>query len=150
MALRKVFLFSSFFFLLAALSLKAPTFEVKKIKLGSKVISVEIADSEETRRYGLMNRTSLPPDSGMLFIFDVEQPLSFWMKNTLIPLSIGYFNSEKKLVDIQDMQPEPSMILDQNLKNYESKKPAKYALEMPLGWFARNKVQVGATFEFQK
>lgn len=119
---------------------------VKKIRLGEKTLTVEIADNNELRSRGLMFRKSLEKDHGMLFVFDHEQPLAFWMKNTLMPLSIGYFSKEKKLVDIIEMI--PAVAGDANPKNYPSALPAMYALEVPKGWFSINKIRIGASFIF--
>jgi uncharacterized membrane protein (UPF0127 family) len=124
------------------------TFETKKISLGRKILTVEIADDGERRAQGLMFREKLEGEHGMLFIFDGEEPLAFWMKNTLIPLAIGYFDQEKKLVDIHEMV--PAVAGEANPKTYTSKKPAMYALEMPKGWFSRNKVVLGAKFSFKE
>ena len=68
-------------------------------------VRVEIADTPEERQTGLMGRSALAENAGMLFVFDQEQILSFWMKDTLIPLSIAYIDAEGRIVDIQDMQP---------------------------------------------
>lgn len=68
------------------------------------------------------------------------------MKNTFIPLSIGFFNSKKVLVDIQDMEPAKSE-MDQNPKSYLSRSPAQYALEVNQGWFQKNKIKLGDRFE---
>ncbi len=117
-------------------------FETRKIQIGKvKNILVEIADTEEKQERGLMFRKSLPKDQGMLFIFEIERPLSFWMKNTFIDLSIAYINANKEIIDIQDMKSTNSMQI--NFPNYPSKYPAKYALEMNLGWFKKNKISVG-------
>ena len=77
------------------------SFEKQKIKIGSKIIHVEIAKTPDQHQYGLMNRNSLPENNGMLFIFENEQTLSFWMKNTFIDLSIAYIDKNKQIVDIQ-------------------------------------------------
>ena len=100
-------------------------------------MTVEFADNNESRTYGLMNRDSLDPDSGMLFLFSREQYLNFWMKNTRMPLSIAYINSKGIIMDIQDMEPMNEDI------TYPSKYPAKYALEVNRGFFARNNIAVG-------
>lgn len=121
-------------------------FEKTKIKVKDKVINVEIAQSDEQLERGLMFRSSLPKNQGMLFIFDQERILSFWMKNTLIDLSIAYFDKNKKIVDIQEMKATSS--LDLQIPSYPSKSPARYALEMNAGWFANNKIKVGDVFEF--
>ena len=99
-------------------------------------IPVEIADTPAKRETGLMGRSALAPNAGMLFVFGQDQPLSFWMKNTLIPLSIAFMDSQGRIVDIQDMQP-----LDQT--PHDSAAPAKYALEVNQGFFAAQGIQVG-------
>jgi uncharacterized membrane protein (UPF0127 family) len=106
---------------------------------GDKVeVWVEIADNDAERARGLMGRTALAEDRGMLFVFDEEQTLSFWMKNTLIPLSIAFMDSEGRIVDIQDMKP-----LDDDPPHYVSAKPARYALEVNQGFFEERGVKVG-------
>ena len=99
-------------------------------------LQVEIADTDAERQRGLMGRTSLGQDRGMLFVFDSEQTLSFWMKNTLIPLSVAYINSKGRIIDIQDMQP-----LDET--SHPAAEPAQYALEVNQGYFAERGVEVG-------
>ncbi len=120
-------------------------FEKTKILLGGKVILVEVADTNEKRERGLMGRTSLGDNAGMIFIFGEEHTLSFWMKDTLIPLDIGYFDKNKVLIDIQTMQPASPMEVQP--KAYPSKRPAQYAIEMPMHWFGRHKVNVGAKYK---
>lgn len=114
-----------------------------------KKITVEIASTSEEKAKGLMYRKDLPHDTGMLFIFDYEQRLSFWMKNTYIPLTIGFFDSKMKLLETKDMQPHLGPVPDDKLPHYESAQAAKYALEMPLGWFAKNKIKPGVTFRIR-
>ncbi len=125
----------------------APVFQKRKIKLGAEIINVEIADTYETMSYGLMFRTKLDENAGMLFIYKQEQELSFWMKNTLIPLSIGFFDKNKKLIDIQEMQEVKSIMQKPN--TYKSKAPAMYALEMNRNWFSKKKISTGTKFSFQ-
>lgn len=120
---------------------------VKHIQLGKKIIKVEVADTQSKRAKGLMHRKErLPKDTGMLFIFNREEILSFWMKNTFIPLSIGFFNKDKSLVDIKKMQESSEVQI--KFPQYTSKFPAIYALEMNQGWFKLNKVKVDTTFRF--
>lgn len=116
-----------------------------EIKIGNSKIIVEIADTTELRKKGLSGRTSLPDDTGMLFIFDTPQICSFWMKDTKVPLSIGFFDAEKKLVERIDMFPETT---SKKLTVYKSAKPALYALEVPCGWFRTNQIQPGEIFEW--
>lgn len=103
-------------------------------------LQVEIADTDTERQRGLMERTALGENRGMLFVFDSEQTRSFWMKNTLIPLSVAYINSEGRIIDIQDMQP-----LDET--SHPSAEPAQYALEVNQGYFAEHGVKVGDTVD---
>jgi uncharacterized protein len=123
------------------------TFEKKKLKIGSQVLSVEIADTPERSAQGLMFRKDLPEGSGMLFIFPDEQVRGFWMKNTFIPLAIGFFNAKKELIDIQEMVPAASGI-QVDFPTYNSKGPAQYALEVPKGWFAKHKIRLKQRFSF--
>jgi uncharacterized protein len=103
-------------------------------------VEVEIADDQAEQRRGLMERTELAEDAGMLFVFDREEPRSFWMRNTLIPLSIAYIASDGRIVDIQDMQP-----LDET--SHPSAEPAQYALEVNQGFFAERGIEVGNEVE---
>jgi uncharacterized membrane protein (UPF0127 family) len=72
--------------------------------------------------------------------------LSFWMKNTRIPLSIAYIDANRAIIDIQDMVPASD--IEKFPPSYPSKKPAQYALEMNLGWFVKNKIKVGDKINF--
>ena len=122
-------------------------FEKSKIQIASKVISIDIAKTPEQHQHGLMFRTSLPENEGMLFVFDEEQVLSFWMKNTYIDLAIAYFDKNKNIVDIQEMKATNQMMVGE-IPSYPSAKPAQYALEMNKGWFKKNKIKVGTKFKF--
>lgn len=113
-----------------------------------KKISVEIAETEKQHEYGLMFRRSLPNDHGMLFVFKDEMVRSFWMKNTLIDLSIGYFNKSKQLIDVQEMK-AMSSVMQTNFQSYPSRGPAQYALEMPARWFTQNEISEGAIFNLK-
>lgn len=93
-------------------------------------VSVEYANTPEERRVGLMHRTSLPEQSGMLFMFDGEKDRAFWMKNTLIPLDIYYFNADRKMVSMHTMQP----CTQDPCQTYPSGGWAKYALEVNAGF----------------
>lgn len=129
---------------------KDVTFSRKQIVLEGKTLKVEVAETNTQRERGLMNRTSLEKNSGMMFIFDRPRTLSFWMKNTLIPLDIGFFDKDKKLLNVESMHPPKSvMVQDHQLERYSSKGPAKYALEMNIGWFKANKIEKGARFHWK-
>jgi uncharacterized membrane protein (UPF0127 family) len=102
----------------------------------SVTIKVEIAKTDEERSRGLMFRKSLADGEGMLFVFERDQPLSFWMKNTLIPLSIAYISSDGRIMEIRDMEPG-------NLDPVRSSRSVRYALEVPQGWFGRVNLGIG-------
>ena len=101
-------------------------------------VRVEIADGPFEQQRGLMYRTSLGEDRGMLFVYRREQPLTFWMKNTRIPLSIAYIDSKGRITDILDMKP-----LDDKPPHYVSSEPVQYALEVNQGFFDERGVKVG-------
>lgn len=123
-------------------------FEKKTLQLGTVFVIVEIADTQEKSARGLMYRKSLSDNSGMLFIFPDEAPRNFWMKNTFVPLDIGFFNSKMELFDIQQMEPVSSE-LQVNIPTYPSHGPAMYALEMPKGWFEKNKIRLKQRFSIK-
>jgi uncharacterized protein len=105
-------------------------------------VRVEIADNAFEHARGLVFRTTLAENRGMLFIYEREQKLSFWMKYTLIPLSIAFIDSERRIIDIQDMKP-----LDDEPPHYVSAEPAQYALEVNQGFFEKRGVKVGDRVE---
>ena len=78
----------------------------------------------------------------MLFVYDDEQILSFWMKDTLIPLSIAFLNNEREILDIQQMAP------NQTRQRYSSSQPARYALEVNQGWFSAKGIGIGTRLDF--
>ncbi len=107
--------------------------ELVKVKVGSDEFTVEVARTDAQHERGLMHRRSLGSREGMLFVFEADQRLSFWMKDTLVPLSIAFLSSEGRILQIEDMEP-----LSQ--KSIRSRLSARYALELPRGAFA----EVGA------
>lgn len=121
-------------------------FEKKEIRLKDQVLKVEVAKSEKERSQGLMNRKELKGIDGMLFIFPQEKILSFWMKNTLIPLSIAFFNKDKILIDIKKMTPHKGPFKP---PTYKSSSPAQFALEVPLGWFEQNQIGLGSRLSWK-
>jgi uncharacterized membrane protein (UPF0127 family) len=106
------------------------------IVVGHERVTVEVAATPSARRRGLMHRESLPDDRGMLFIFPEEKRLTFWMKDTHIPLSIAFARSDGTIVRIADMEPRSE-------RPVSSRSPARYALEMNRGWFLRHGVLEG-------
>ncbi len=108
------------------------------LKADGTAISVfaEIAIKPEDRNRGFMERKNIPQGTGMLFVFENDQILNFWMKNTPTPLSIAYISKDGKIKDILDMQPF-------SLADITSSGYVRYALEVPQGWFKKNGIAVG-------
>ena len=100
------------------------------------IIKAEIADDEKERERGYMFRKTIPEGTGMLFIFDHDQILSFWMKNTPHPLSIAYIDSKGIIKNIYDMKPH-------SLSPIISTVSVRYALEVPQGWFKEQNINIG-------
>lgn len=109
---------------------------VVELTIKTSKLKAEVAADNNTRATGLMNRFSLKPDSGMIFVFAQSEPLAFWMKNCFIPLSIAYIDSKGVIVSIVDMKP-------QDESTYPSGAPAMFALEMKQGWFKERGIVVG-------
>lgn len=105
------------------------------------VIHLEVAITPEDQQRGLMGRTGLASDAGMLFVFDTPRRLGFWMKDTLIPLDVVFIDSTKKIVDIQTMPPCPAEV--ELCPNYTAKEPALYALEINGGAAEKMGLKVG-------
>jgi hypothetical protein len=126
--------------LAAAFSAAAALAQLPTIELtaGIYLIHAEVADTFESRAQGLMFRKYLGPNEGMLFVFpQVEKPC-MWMKNTLIPLSVAFLDTQGKIVSISEMQPQTE-------DSHCAAGPAKFALEMAGGWFASKGLRPGAT-----
>jgi uncharacterized membrane protein (UPF0127 family) len=104
-------------------------------------VDVEIAQTDEARQEGLMNRESLPDDAGMMFVYFEPIMSGFWMKNTLIPLSIAFIDEEQTIIEIIDMEPctkDPCPI-------YTPKGEYTAALEVNMGAFEEWGIEVGDT-----
>lgn len=105
---------------------------------------VEVADEPQERSQGLMNRPELPLNQGMLFVFDEQKPVSFWMKNTLIPLDIIFIDADGTVVAVETMQPCES----DPCTTYPSGAPALYALEVNAGQARQYNIVAGSTVQF--
>lgn len=108
-----------------------------QLMVGTHAVNAEVAATDDSRSFGLMQRQSLPPDHGMLFVFDEVGMPCFWMKNTLLPLSIAFIDAKGVIVNIADMQPH-------SLDSHCPVGPVIYALEMQQGWFKDHQVKAGA------
>ena len=118
---------------LAQVNSGLPTVE---LKAGMYRIQAELADTPKAREVGLMNRTSMPTNSGMLFVFEQKAGHCFWMNNTKIPLSIAFIADDGKIVNIEEMQAETT-------NNHCPKAAVRYALEMNKQWFSERVIVPG-------
>lgn len=114
----------------------AQALPVKTLNAGMHVIQAEVAANDATRAKGLMHRKELAPNSGMLFVFDQPNVQCFWMRNTLIPLSIAFILDDGTIANIADMAP-----MTEN--SHCSAAPVRYTLEMEQGWFAKRGITAG-------
>ncbi|HEY9279116.1 MAG TPA: DUF192 domain-containing protein [Eoetvoesiella sp.] len=107
-----------------------------ELSIGTYPVHAEVAATNEARSYGLMNRTALPADHGMLFVFEQPGVQCFWMKNTPLALSIAFINDKGTILNIADMQ-----ALSEDVHCPAG--AVLYALEMEQGWFADKKIKAG-------
>jgi len=108
----------------------------KTLAIRDKKVFIEVADTEEKRAAGLMFREKLEKNDGMLFVFDTPKKTSFWMYNTVIPLSIAFIDEKGIIMQIEEMKPK-------DLTPVYSKYDILYALEVNKGWFETNKISIG-------
>lgn len=106
------------------------------LNAGMHLIQAQVASTEPQRNTGLMHRREMPANEGMLFVFERAATQCFWMKNTLLPLSIAFLADDGTVVNLADMQP-------QTLDSHCSAQPVRYVLEMNQGWFTQRGVRAG-------
>ena len=116
---------------------------VASVAIKDRRLLVEVAATPTARMCGLSHRASLPEHQGMLFVFPNPRQLSFWMKDTKIPLSIAFLDDKGRILSIQKMVPM------QVEERYHSPCPARYALEVNQGWFTKHGIDVGDVVEIQ-
>ena len=109
-----------------------------QVQVGSVPAEVEVARTPEARSRGLMHREGLGRDEGMLIVMPDPQVIRIWMRNTLIPLDVGFFDAEGRLIEFLSMEP------DGGRRIHRSSEPALYALEMNRGWFKSRGLEPGA------
>jgi len=108
-----------------------------RLNAGIHNINAELASTPQQREIGLMFRTAMPANDGMLFAFEQPAQQCFWMRNTLIPLSVAFIGDDGSVVNIDDMKP-------QTLDSHCSAKPVRFVLEMNEGWFAKRGIKIGS------
>jgi uncharacterized protein len=121
-----------------AASQPQPRLPMVELRAGMHLIRAEVANTPAARSTGLMWRQTMGQNDGMLFVFEVASPQCFWMKNTLLPLSIAFIDDKGVVVNIADMKP-----MDET--SHCSAKPVRFALEMHQGWFAKRGIKAGTT-----
>ncbi|MET0231273.1 MAG: DUF192 domain-containing protein [Rhodanobacteraceae bacterium] len=114
---------------LAACAKAGPSVELK-----GKRFTIEIAEDEPSREHGLMDRTKMDDDHGMLFIFEDDAPRAFWMKNTKIPLDMIFLDSNRRVVSVAH---DAAPCIADPCPAYSSGAPARYVLELNAGQAAR-------------
>lgn len=107
-----------------------------ELTAGFHRIDAEIASNQPSRMQGLMHRRSMPINQGMLFVFPNKERHCMWMRNTLIPLSVAFLDEEGRILNIEDMKPHSEI-------NHCAAEPARFALEMNLGWFSNKGLKSG-------
>jgi uncharacterized membrane protein (UPF0127 family) len=122
---------------LSALTPAQPELPKIALTIGKVRIEAEVADDPDEKTIGLMGRKEMAEGQGMLFVFSRPQPMGFWMKDTLIPLSIAYINAQGIIKEIHDMQPLEESSTTSVFADLV------YALEVPQGWFAKNGILAG-------
>ncbi|MDE6351171.1 MAG: DUF192 domain-containing protein [Treponemataceae bacterium] len=138
---RAFFLAAACLLVCAVASCKSQKFPVKTVTIrtasGNDItVAAELAVTDEQRQRGFMERRTIPDGTGMLFVFENDQILHFWMKNTPHPLSIAYIDRDGTIRDVFDMTPF-------SLASVASTVSVRYALEVPQGWFAKVGVRTG-------
>lgn len=117
---------------------------LEKVRIKDQTLWVEYAKTPKQKKRGLSFRKNLAEDQGMLFVFEKPEVCSFWMKDTWIPLSIGFFDEKGILQEIRQMNVVSSR---QILQSYISSSPTKYALEVNQGWFKSHGIEIGDVLE---
>ena len=111
-----------------------------RLTIGKSSVTAEVANTETQRATGLMNRRMLPEDRGMLFVFPEIALHAMWMMNTYVPLSVAFMDRDGVIINIEDMQP-------QTQDTHPAARPARYALEVNLGWFRKRGIKPGDKVE---
>ena len=115
-----------------------PQMNLPRVQLsaGMHQIDAQVAATPDQRMTGLMHRKEMPQQEGMLFVFEYPAQQCFWMKNTLLPLSVAFIEEDGTIANIDEMKA-------QTLDSHCSAKPVRYVLEMNQGWFARKGIKAG-------
>lgn len=113
------------------------------VTIGTKTVIVELADTDEEITTGLGGRSSLEHDHGMLFIFNREAAMGFWMKNMHFPIDIIWIKTDTVIAIHQSIAVQPENAADADLPQYFPPEPVTHVLEVPAGWSSANSIKVG-------
>ena len=113
-----------------------PQLPVIQLNAGMHLIHAEVAADYGSRMTGMMFRATMPPNAGMLFVFDTDERQCMWMKNTLIPLSVAFIDEHGAIINVEEMAPQTE-------NSHCATRPSRYALEMNRGWFAARGIKPG-------
>ena len=113
-----------------------PQLPLLELSAGMHRIEAELAATSASRQTGMMQRAIMPSQRGMLFVFPEVAKHCMWMRNTLLPLSVAFLDETGRIINIEDMQPKTE-------NNHCATKPARFALEMNLGWFKSRGIGAG-------
>ena len=122
--------------LTGAMTAFAQALPLMELTAGFHRIEAEVAANNSARMQGLMQRKSMPQQHGMLFVFAQDAQHCMWMRNTFIPLSVAFLDAGGRIINVEEMQPQTET-------NHCAAQPARYALEMNAGWFARRGLKAG-------
>jgi uncharacterized protein len=137
MKFSRLFCFTSVLLVLSqGVNAQTAALPIKPLMLGALKVQAEIAATPSDRQQGLMFRNAMPLNHGMLFVFDESASHCFWMKNTPLPLTIGFIDAAGSLINTVDMAPFTEA-------SHCPTKPARYALEMNQGWFSKHHIKPG-------
>ncbi len=122
-----------------AFAQQAPQTNLQRITLSSGIyqIDTQLALTPEQHEIGLMFRKEMPPQEGMLFVFPRPSKQCFWMKNTILPLTVAFISDDGTIANLEDMKP-------QTTDSHCSIKPVRFVLEMNQGWFAKKGIKAGS------
>jgi len=131
-------LFIALFCAASAALAQQPQLDLPRVRLSAGMfpIDAQVAQTHAQRQTGLMHRREMPPQEGMLFVFDAPGVQCFWMQNTLLPLTAAFVADDGRIVNLADMKP---MTTDSHC----SEEPVRYVLEMNQGWFAKKNIRKG-------
>jgi uncharacterized membrane protein (UPF0127 family) len=127
-------------FILVLLCIPAARADLLPLEISGNPVIAEVAITPEAREQGLMYRKHLRGNHGMLFVFPESGVHALWMKNTSVPLSVAFLDEQGVIINIDDMIPFSE-------EQHHAAAPAKYALEMPIGWFSKREIKPGAKVE---